>query len=232
MEWSIIIFCYNEEKSIGEVIQNTINFLNLDRYKNSEIIVVNDGSTDQTGKVIDSFINTFPLFITQHLITNQGIGNALNIGYDLASKDFVCAIPGDGQFDIEELSLVPTLKSKEFVTFYREEKKYNIYRNSLTLFNNWFNKWMLQIDIPDVNWIKVYHRYQIGREYRELNSSLVESEICAKLIKSGHQHIDLPSKYLDRRHGIPKGGNWRTLKMAICEVIYLYFIVLRFPSKF
>lgn len=225
MEWSIIIFCYNEEKNIAKVIQNTIDFLLQPENENSEIIVVNDGSSDESATIIDLFKYDFPQFSIIHLPKNRGIGNALNTGYDCSKKEFVCAIPGDGQFDISELEVLSTLDKNQFATFYRTNKNYDIYRALLTKLNYLFNRFFLNIHVPDVNWIKVYQQHQIDRKMRTLNSSLVESEIVAKLIKEGYTHIDYPSKYLKREYGIAKGGNWHTLKKAISEVSLLFFII-------
>ena len=99
----------------------------------------------------------------------------------------------------------------------------------MTHFNQYFNQWILKIDIQDVNWIKIYKKEQIQAKYRTLNSSLVETEICAKLLKSGIRHIDLSSEYLERKFGDAKGGNWRTLKKAIAEIFQLYIAVKKFP---
>jgi glycosyltransferase involved in cell wall biosynthesis len=227
MELSIIIFCYNEEKNIHQVIQKAIDFLSQKRYSNSEIIIINDGSTDETASIIDSYKNSF--IQTQHVYPNQGIGNALNTGYNLATKEYVCAIPGDGQFDIFEINHAPDFDNKHFVAFNRIQKNYGFYRSALTHFNQYFNQWILKIDIQDVNWIKIYKKEQIQAKYRTLNSSLVETEICAKLLKSGIRHIDLSSEYLERKFGDAKGGNWRTLKKAIAEIFQLYIAVKKFP---
>lgn len=228
MELSIIIFCYNEEKNIHQVILKAIGFLSQKRYLNSEIIIINDGSTDQTASIIDSYKNSF--IQTQHIYPNQGIGNALNTGYNLATKEYVCAIPGDGQFDIFEINHAPEFDDNHFVAFNRTQKNYGFYRSALTHFNQYFNQWILKINIQDVNWIKIYRKEQIHAKYRTLNSSLVETEICAKLLKSGKKHIDLPSEYLERKYGHAKGGNWRTLKKAIAEIFQLYIEVKRFTS--
>ena len=229
MELSVIVFCYNEEKNIGRVLEQAIRFLNQERFANSEIIVVNDGSTDRTAEWIDTYVGKYPELRIKHLAENKGIGQALNQGYDMAQKEYVCAIPGDGQFDIFELNNIPEFGKNEFVTFYRKEKNYNLYRSLLTSFNQYFNKWLLHLDVPDVNWVKVYRKEQIQKKYRHLESSLVESEICGKLIKSGVKHIDLPSQYHARRYGTAKGGNWRTLKLALSEMGHLFLKIKRFP---
>ncbi len=230
MELSVIIFCYNEEQNISAVLKNTILFLSRAQYKNSEIIVINDGSTDKTGAIAESFTAKFPSYAVRHIYPNQGIGNALNTGYNLASKEFVCAIPGDGQFDIFEIDQINKIRENQFVTFYRKEKNYNTYRSFLTNFNQWFNRKFLKIDVPDINWIKIYRREQIDKKYRVLNSSLVESEICGKLIKSGYTHKDYPSKYQVREYGEAKGGNIKTLIQAVSEILLLYRIIRKFPD--
>ena len=184
MELSIIIFCYNEEKNISQVIQKIIDFLSQKRYFNSEIIVINDGSTDDTASIIDSFSNSSTPIRIQHIYPNQGIGNALNMGYNLVTKEYVCAVPGDGQFDIDEINQAQEFSNEYFVPFNRTKKNYGLYRSALTYFNHYFNQWILKIDIQDVNWIKIYRKNQVHQKHRTLNSSLVESEICAKLLKS------------------------------------------------
>lgn len=231
MKYSIIIFCFNEEKNIKKVIIDAIFFLNQPQFDQSEIIVINDGSTDHTRSIIDELHSLYPQLIINHIYPNKGIGNALNSGYDLATKDYICAIPGDGQFNIHELGQIQPFEDHTFISFYRKEKKYNFYRNSLTQFNQLFNRWVLGIHVPDINWIKIYKKSHLIREHRTLNSSLVESEICAKLIKTGIQHIDYPSEYLDRKFGEAKGGNWNTLKKAIAELISLYITILKFSKN-
>ncbi|MCO5229663.1 MAG: glycosyltransferase [Chitinophagales bacterium] len=228
MKWSIIIFCYNEEFNIAKTIQDVINWLSTPNYFGSEIIIINDGSTDKTADVIQSFIGKFSNLSIINLEYNQGIGNALNKGYDLAVNQYVCAVPGDGQFDVNELSNVNEFGFNEFVTFYRLSKDYNLYRSFLTSFNQQFNKRILKLNVPDVNWIKVYRLEQLSKQHRQLNSSLVESEICAKLIKQGYRHFDYPSQYLRREFGQAKGGSWNTLKKAIMEVFHLYLTVSKY----
>src|SRR5690606_33597640 len=116
------------------------------------------------------------------------------------------------QFDISEINLAPDFDEGYFVVFNRKKKNYGLYRSALTYFNQYFNQWILKINIKDVNWIKIYRKNHLHQKHRRLNSSLVESEICAKLIKSGVKHIDLPSEYLERNFGSAKGGNWKTLR--------------------
>jgi hypothetical protein len=83
----------------------------------------------------------------------------------------------------------------------------------------------------DVNWVKVYRLESLKQVEIVLNSSLIESEICAKLSRLNITPIELPSKYLDRRHGYPKGGNLKTLSKALIEILLLYYIIKKFDYR-
>jgi glycosyltransferase involved in cell wall biosynthesis len=232
MEVSIIIFCYNEAQSVATVVGRTISSMAASNIiTDYEIIVVNDGSTDGTFEIIESIARSNQKVRCIHHARNMGIGMALRSGYEAASLDYVCAIPGDGQFDTAELAGIKPFDNKVFYSFFREETKYGPYRCMLTLFNKTFNTVFLGLHIRDVNWIKVYRKEQLLFADPQMKSSLIESEISAKLIKAGARCIELPSIYQPRRFDEEKGGSWKTLKKALSEMWWLYFVVGAFNKK-
>jgi glycosyltransferase involved in cell wall biosynthesis len=223
---SVIIFCYNEAGNIARVIKKAKEF--LDKHSFSyEVIIVDDGSTDGSLKIINDLKEECITVRIIHHRKNLGIGQALYSGYRAATKEFVCAIPGDGQFDINELSVVKRFSENMYYSFYRQSTDYSIYRKSLTWLNRLFNQHILGVYLRDVNWIKVYHKKHIEMVKPELRSSLIESEICAKLYKLNIFPLEIPSTYQKRNFGNPKGGNWKTLRMAIVEVTKLWWLVFR-----
>lgn len=229
--FSIIIFCFNESGNIQRVLTVALSFLELN-IPDFELIVVDDGSDDGSADIIDSFasLNSQKVKAIRHL-KNLGIGMALKSGYDAATGEYVCAIPGDGQFEISQLSIVKPFENEVYYSFYRTDNRYGAYRKLLTLFNKLFNRIFLGIKLKDVNWIKVYRKSQLNLVKAELNSSLIESEICAKLNILGSMPIEFPSVYLERESGKPKGGNWNTLKKAANEMWTLFWIVREFKKS-
>ena len=226
MNISIIVFCYNEHASIGQVIQSSLDIA-AKLGDDHEVIVVDDGSTDGSQEVIAQYDSIKYIRHPQ----NKGIGAALRSGYAAAIKEYVCAVPGDGQFDLTELLSVRPFGFDTFYSFYRPSTNYSAYRKALTILNKLFNKYILGINLRDVNWIKVYRKEQLLFVNPELYSSIVESEICCKLLKSGSRAIELPSVYLERQSGEAKGGKWNTLVKAINEVWTLYRVTRRFKKK-
>ena len=86
---SAIICAYNEERTIDDLLFNVCN----SRFF-GEIIVVNDGSTDQTPGVIDEYARRFSLRAL-HLATNRGKGAAMAEGINLAKGTYLVFIDAD-----------------------------------------------------------------------------------------------------------------------------------------
>ncbi len=195
-----------------------------------EIIIVNDGSTDETARECEQllYVHSFVKLITHS--KNMGIGMALRSGYSAASKEYVCAVPGDGQFNVDELRQVKPFPLNIYYSFYRPQTHYSIYRMCLTWGNRLFNQHILAVYLRDVNWIKVYRREHIAMANPQLHSSLIESEICAKLYKSEIMPIEIPSDYLPRNSGKSKGGGIKTLRMALRETLKLWWVVFKYKS--
>lgn len=72
----MIIPCYNEEKNVIETIESLLN----QSYTNIEVIAVNDGSSDDTGRVLNQLSELHSRLRVIHLAENQGKAVALKTG--------------------------------------------------------------------------------------------------------------------------------------------------------
>jgi len=95
---SIIIPVYNEEKTILEVLNK---FKLIKDFANFEIIVINDGSTDDTKSIIDNNPSLYD--ISKHLIKNQGKGKAVIEGLKISTKKYVFFQDADLEYDPKDL---------------------------------------------------------------------------------------------------------------------------------
>ena len=96
---SIVVAIYNIEKYIRRCIDSLIN----QTYKNIEIILVDDGSTDECGKICDNYKSDDERVIVIHK-ENQGLGEARNTGIENAHGKYICFIDGDDYVDINYIS--------------------------------------------------------------------------------------------------------------------------------
>lgn len=231
--WSIIVFAYNESGNVEQVLTAINDFCQANfKSVNYEVIVVDDGSSDGSEHFMKQFTSQHSHFILIRKNTNKGIGEALISGYRSARYENICAVPADGQFDVSELKQCRNFKTENYISFYRPVKDgYTFYRNFLSNFNSWVNRWILGLDLVDVNWIKVYKKKQLDSIDFRLKSSLIESEICSKLNLLGYTATQLPSEYLSRDHGRSKGGSIKTVSKAMVELVILIFEIFKFRIK-
>ena len=230
--WSIIIFCYNEVNTISQMIDKcyaTIQNMGVNDY---EIIVVDDGSSDGSKSKIIKQQVTYPDLIVKFHAKNLGIGHALRTGYATAKNENICAVPADGQFDLDELIPFSEIIGNTIISFYRKENTtYNFFRNSLSKANKQINLWLNGFELKDVNWVKIYKNEGIQKMSLEIESSLIESEICAKFLLMKYEVKEVESKYLQRNFGVSKGSSLKIISQAMRDTLYLWQVLRRFKNR-
>lgn len=87
---SVIIPVYNIEKYLGECLDSVIK----QRYIPDEVILIDDGSTDYSGKICDKYVNEYSYFKVIHR-KNKGVSSARNLGIKMAKGDYLLFIDGD-----------------------------------------------------------------------------------------------------------------------------------------
>lgn len=229
--WSIGVLCYNEAGTLRQVVTEAVHLMR-ELSDDVEIIIVDDGSTDGSRAIALALGQEFPEVNPLLHERNKGIGEALHTFYSNASKELVMMIPGDGQFDLNELKSVGEVPARTIVSFYRKvNTTYSLYRNVLSLFNKKLNEWLTGLNLKDVNWVKIYRLEDLRSVAIELRSSLLESEIVAKLTYLGVRVRELESKYLPRTHGVSKGSSWKIVRKALQDTVLLAGIMQRFRKQ-
>jgi len=93
---SIIVPTYNREQYISKCVDSVLN----QTLKDIELIIIDDGSTDCTEKIIKNYTDKRLKYIKR---TNHGIGNSRNYGIDLAKGEFIAFVDSDDYIHPENL---------------------------------------------------------------------------------------------------------------------------------
>jgi len=105
---TVLMPAYNAEKYIGEAIASVL----AQSFTDFELLIVNDGSTDETKNVVRSFSDPRIVLISQD---NKGVASALNLGLSLARAPFIA------RFDADDICFTNRLKVQyDFITTYPE----------------------------------------------------------------------------------------------------------------
>lgn len=99
MRFSIVIPVYNVEKYLRKCLESVVN----QTYKDFELIIVNDSSTDKSQEIIDEYVKKYD-FIKAYTKEYGGVSDARNFGIAKASGDYLVFIDSDDYIDKEHLA--------------------------------------------------------------------------------------------------------------------------------
>lgn len=131
MTISIIIPVYNAEKSIKATLDSVLN----QSYNDFNIIIVNDGSTDSSSLIIDSYIKLHSnLEIKVINQKNQGVSKARNVGLELATGDWIALLDSDDTWLANKLERqMEILKENPNIDFLGANRKGEHYDSFLNI---------------------------------------------------------------------------------------------------
>lgn len=200
---SVFFPAYNDEGSIATLVQHAIETLAplTDDY---EVIVVNDGSTDGTARVLDELALRVPALRVVHHSQNRGYGGALRTGFANATKDLVFYTDGDGQYDVRELARLLPLMTEEVdvVNGYKRRRSDNRRRIVLGAVYKFLARRMFGLPIRDVDCdFRLLRREFIQAIPLESSSGVICTEMIYKLTRAGCRFAETPVHHYPRLHG-------------------------------
>jgi glycosyltransferase involved in cell wall biosynthesis len=164
---SVVIPAHNEEKAIGTVLEELIEVLEAESY---EIIVVDDGSIDDTDKIVQKKKS---VKLIQHPY-NKGYGAAIKMGIKNAANDLILIIDGDGSYPVKAIpELLKEANKYDMVVGARKGKevKIQLYRRPAKWFLSKLANYLAETKIPDLNsGMRIFRRKDVGKFLNILSS--------------------------------------------------------------
>ena len=214
MKLSIIIPVYNEEQTIGEVIERVwmVDLGGLDR----EVIIANDGSSDGTRRAIDASRWAHdPRVKTYNSPINLGKGAAVRFGLGLATGDILLVQDADLELDPNEYGrlLAPILDGRAEIVYGsrflapsdRVAFRRRLANRALTMLTNiLFGSRLTDMETA----YKVFKREALeGIRLRCVGFDF-EPEVTAKVLLAGRRILEVPIGYQPRREDEGKKIRW------------------------
>ena len=219
---SVFFPCYNEQENVARTVEKALDVLeklNAD----FEVIIVDDGSSDNTGRIADEIAGSNNKVKVVHHGRNLGYGAALQSGFKAATKELVFYTDGDGQFDINEMPpLLDLMEQYDIVSCYRLNRRDPLIRK--------INAWcwtrlvcfLFGLKVRDIDCaFKLYKREIFDKIEMSSTGALIDAEILARAAHKGYRITQKGVHHYPRTAGAQTGANIQVILRAFKELFKL-----------
>ncbi len=200
---SVILPAYNEEGNVERAVRSSAEAV-ASLVEDFEIVVVDDGSRDQTPSILDRLREEMGsrLAIVTHA-TNLGYGTALRAGFDAARGRLVFYTDADNQFDLNELvDFLPHMEEYDAILGYRVGRKDGSFRLLVSNGYNALASFAFGMSVRDLNCsFKLFRREALTSLHLEEDHFFIDTEIVVQLHRAGYRYIQKAVRHYPRTSG-------------------------------
>jgi glycosyltransferase involved in cell wall biosynthesis len=224
-ELTIIIPAYNEAENLKIILPDLIEFANANQWK---IIITNDGSKDDTKKVLSAYESSNCLKVVHHKL-NKGYGAAIKSAIQICDTEYLITIDADGQHrkeDVVKLSqLIQNSDADMIVGSRKGAKEASRMRAIGKPIIRFTASIMMNVPIYDINSGMKIYRTQLAKQYLHLTPNNMPYSDIITLIFIGNRHLVLeePIVVNSRLKGQSTIGI-QTAFETIMEIINIIFL--------
>jgi glycosyltransferase involved in cell wall biosynthesis len=219
---SLVMPVNDEQDNIEFVVNSALEILPkiTDRF---EIILVDDGSTDNTPKIINrlAVINKDVIRVIHH-DRKEGYGSALSSGIKIANFDLIFIMDADGQYDINDMGrLLCHIEDNDAVIGYRIFRSDPLHRILLGRAYNFIVNFVLGIKTKDINCgLKLFRKSVLDEMDIKSKGALIYAEILSK--SKGKRIKQVGVHHFSRKSGSQKAAKPMAIFVAVFELFNVW----------
>jgi glycosyltransferase involved in cell wall biosynthesis len=219
---SLVFPCLNEEKNIEAAVREAEpavrNF-----FDDFEIIIVDDGSRDGTGAIVDGLASANSRIRVIRHPQNRGYGAALKSGFAHCTKDLIFFTDADRQFDLRELGrLILLIEECDIAAGYRLNRRDPLLRRMNGFLWTKATALLLGFTMRDVNCaFKLFRRGVFSELRLRSDGALINAEILARARKKGFVVREIGVHHYPRSAGRPTGAQTKVIFRALRDLVKL-----------
>ena len=209
--------CYNEGEVIEEVIRTYYSEI-IANIADSEFIVIDDCSTDNTNKILEGLKKELPELRVLKTPVNSGHGRAMRMGYEAAGKEWVFQLDSDNQFDVRDFRKLYGEKERfDFILGFREKRRDPAHRLVLSSIIRVANFFIFKTWIKDANSpFRLIKRELLLKLLESVGKEAVAPNIMISVLakKKGIKMTEVPVTHRERKTGVVSIAHWKLIKLA------------------
>ena len=229
---SVVVPVFNEEDCIKKTLDELFGILQNDFPERFEVIVINDGSTDQTSGILQSLASTNSNMQLFSLDKNYGQSAAFGAGFRMARNDVVVTIDADGQYDPKDIKkVVDGLDGADVCCGYRSQRRDTWSKRIGSLLGNGTRNLLLKESIRDTGCSLKAFRKEIVCDLPMAFAGM-HRFLPALCVMKGAVLRELPVNHRFRLAGKSKYTNWSRLKVTASDVFAVRWMQRRYRKYF
>ncbi|HEY4609749.1 MAG TPA: glycosyltransferase family 2 protein [Ilumatobacteraceae bacterium] len=200
---SAVFPCYNDETTIGGLVDDVHAAL-APLVDDVEVIVVNDGSADDSASVLDKLAEERPWLQVIHHETNGGYGKALLSGFAAAQNEWIFYTDGDAQYDASEAALFVPLATAEIdvVQGYKIGRGDSWYRKLIGRFYHHVVKLLFNLHVRDTDCdFRMFRRQLLVDRPLTSTTGVICVEMMRSFDRAGARFVEFPVHHYFRPSG-------------------------------
>jgi glycosyltransferase involved in cell wall biosynthesis len=221
---SVVLPVFNEQGSVERVVRECVAYLS-DRVPDHEILIVNDGSNDNTREILNRLATEFRQVRVMHHSQNKGYGSALRTGFAAATKGLIFYMDSDGQFDIRDLDHLLALATDDdhVVTGFRLGRCDPLTRRlSARCFGALVMRVIPTFRVRDLNCaFKLIPKKVLDVISLESTGAFISGELYGRAVQRGFGIKEIGIRHYSRRVGRPTGAHLSVILRAFYDLARL-----------
>ena len=232
---SVFFPAYNDAGTIASLVIRAMKVA-ATLTSDFEVIVVNDGSSDETPKILDELARLYPDHVrVVHHPQNRGYGGALRTGFATASKELVFYTDGDYQYDPAEMSLLwaKMTDGVDWVNGWKISRSDPMHRIVIGRLYHHMVKLLFGLKVRDVDCdFRLMRRRIFDVVHLEKNSGVICLEMMKKFQDAGFRVAEQPVHHYHRSYGKSQFFNFPRIFRTAVDVLKLWWaLVIRREHK-
>jgi glycosyltransferase involved in cell wall biosynthesis len=217
---SVVLPAHNEGATVVDVVEEVSAILH-ELGVDNEIILVNDGSTDETGKIGRALAQRIPGFQLIEHFPSRHYGGALKAGFAVATKEFIAFFPTDKQFAFSDIHrLLAKIGEADIVSGYRANRKDNQIRKLNALAWNTAVRVLFGYLCRDVDCgFKLFRREILKHVKLVSDGAVIDIELLAGAKARGWRIVEVELPHFPRIAGRASGANFRVIAKALRDLL-------------
>ena len=226
---SVFFPAYNDAGTIASLVITAVQVA-ATLTPDFEVIVVNDGSRDDTPRILDELARVYPDRVRiVHHAANRGYGGALRTGFATASKDLVFYTDGDGQYDPTEMKVLwdQMTDGVDWVNGWKISRSDPLHRIIIGKIYHHTVKLLFGLKVRDVDCdFRLMRRSIFDVVHLEKNSGVICLEMMKKFQDAGFRVAQTPVHHYHRAHGQSQFFNFPRIVRTAVDVMKLWWVLV------